>query len=87
MSIYTMQPVFCPACGKKHETDFNGLGSYGRFQCCDKKCHEEMEWRRTLAIMREPYHKDPRLETTETVPRGLSGHLVVTGKTHPHEKK
>ena len=60
--MFTMQPVFCPACGGKGQTNFNGLGTYGRYLCCGKKCHEEIEWRRTLAILNKPYRPDPRLK-------------------------
>lgn len=60
--MLSMQPVICPACGKKGETNFNGLGSYGNYLCCGKKCHKEMEWRRTLAILGKPYRPDPRRE-------------------------
>ena len=50
--IFGYQKVHCPIC--KGEMD--GMKGYGReSHCCDKECHDEWEWRRTLAIMKKPY--------------------------------
>lgn len=44
-------PVSCPIC--QGEVDI--LRGYGAGNCCDRECHDEWDWRRTLAIMGEPY--------------------------------
>lgn len=49
--------VFCSIC----RTEMNWMTRYGREgTCCDKECHDEFEWRRTLAILGKPYYRDPR---------------------------
>ncbi len=66
MSIFSHMEVYCPIC--RHE--FDGMHGYGRdwgkwksreirrdWKCCSKECHDEAEWRRTLAIMGKPYHQ------------------------------
>lgn len=49
--------LMCPVCG----VTYDWLRSYGGdIRCCSKECHTEAEWRRTLAIMGEPYRPDPK---------------------------
>jgi hypothetical protein len=56
MSAFGYMRVFCPIC--KGEMD--GLAGYGReAKCCSRDCYHEWEWRRTLAIMKQPYRERP----------------------------
>lgn len=49
--IGTMK-VHCPIC----MGEMDGMRFYGReSRCCDRECHEEWEWRRSLAIVNKPY--------------------------------
>lgn len=53
----TYMKVHCPIC----RNEFDGMRPYGReWPCCSKECHDEAEWRRTLAIMNKAYYPDPR---------------------------
>lgn len=48
--------VKCPICGQP----MNWMTGYGReCRCCCKECHDEFEWRRTLAIVGKPYYRKP----------------------------
>ena len=52
--------LHCPVC----RAEFDWLRGYGReIRCCSKECHDEAEWRRTLAIMGKTYR--PRYRPTE----------------------
>ena len=52
MSIFSYMKVFCPICC----SEMNGMNAYGReSHCCGKSCHDEWEWRRSLAVMGERY--------------------------------
>ena len=54
--IFSMQEVFCQTCGSTFETNFNGMGGYGRnAQTCSKRCWDELEWKKHLSAMGEPY--------------------------------
>jgi len=57
MSLFSLQKIRCQICGVEFETDFNCRGGYGaNKECCGKPCHDELKWRRILAIMGKPYH-------------------------------
>ncbi len=52
MSMFAYMKVHCPIC----QSEMDGMKAYGReSRCCGKDCHEEWEWRRTLAIMGKKY--------------------------------
>lgn len=56
---FSKQLVYCPICRQ----EMDGMKGYGRTaNCCGKKCYEEWEWRRTLAILGKEYEPDPRKE-------------------------
>jgi hypothetical protein len=52
MTLFTTQPVHCNACGKQFSTDFRSYGG----RVCSRECHAELEWRKTLSIMGQPYY-------------------------------
>lgn len=57
MSMYVRMKVHCPIC----RNEMDGLQSYGReAKCCCRECHDEWEWRKTLAIMGQSYRQKPR---------------------------
>lgn len=50
--MFSYLKVLCPICGN----NMDWLKGYGReARCCSKMCHDEFEWRRTLAIMGKQY--------------------------------
>lgn len=52
MSAFSRMSMYCPIC----RTEFDGMRGYGReWRTCCKECHDELEWRRTLAIMGKAY--------------------------------
>lgn len=64
MSLFSFQKLYCPICAVGFLTNFNGDGGYGyggnkRFVCCSKSCHDELDWRRTLAILGKEYQPQP----------------------------
>jgi hypothetical protein len=62
MGLFSKQKVYCQICGKEFETDFHSASSagYGKGRpCCSKPCWEELEWRRTLALMGKEYMPQP----------------------------
>lgn len=69
----------CPIC----QGQFDWMYGYGRDnRCCCKECHDEFEWRRTLAILGKPYEPDPkRLRAAEalTVRAGMNRHEPFEG--------
>jgi hypothetical protein len=51
--------LHCPIC----RSEFDWHRGYGReIRCCDKLCHDEAEWRRTLSILGEPYRPKVKRE-------------------------
>jgi hypothetical protein len=63
MSCYERMNVHCPICTK----EMDGMRPYGHdSHCCTKACHDEWEWRRTLAILKQPYR--PKANQTQTNP-------------------
>lgn len=55
--MFAYMKVHCPICC----CEMDGMKAYGReSHCCGPTCHNEWEWRRTLAIMGKPYKPDPR---------------------------
>lgn len=54
--MFGYMKVHCPICKR----EFDGMRAYGRdWKCCCKECHDEVEWRRTLAIVNKPYEAMP----------------------------
>jgi hypothetical protein len=53
MSLFKSQKLICCICGKDFLSDFRTYGG----SCCSSSCKEEYEWRKTLYIMGEDYHK------------------------------
>ncbi len=50
--------LFCPVCRQP----FDWMRGYGRdIRCCGKTCHDEAEWRRTLAILGKSYYPQPSI--------------------------
>jgi hypothetical protein len=47
--------VKCCICG----ADIDGMRGYGQSRVCDQECSDEMEWRKTLAIMGKKYYPKP----------------------------
>lgn len=55
--MFSYMKVHCPICRR----EFDGMRAYGReSHCCSKECHDECEWRRTLAIMGKRYEPQPQ---------------------------
>jgi hypothetical protein len=55
--MFSQCKLFCPVC----KAEFDWMKKYGReIGCCGKACHDEAEWRYTLAIMGKEYYPDPR---------------------------
>lgn len=53
MSIFGYMKVYCPIC----KVECNGMKTYGKeSHTCSKECHEEWEWRKTLAILNKEYY-------------------------------
>ncbi len=49
--------IHCPIC----KSQFDYMRGYGRdCRCCGKECHDEFNWRETLAILGKEYYFDPR---------------------------
>lgn len=57
MSLFSYMKVHCPIC----QIEMDGMRAYGQesHTCC-KECHNEWEWRRTLAICGSQYYPDPQ---------------------------
>ena len=54
--MFSRCSLHCPVC----RSEFDWMKRYGRdFGCCSKECHDEAEWRHTLAIMGKPYRQQP----------------------------
>jgi hypothetical protein len=54
--------LYCPVCRQP----FDWLRGYGRdIRCCCKSCHDEAEWRRTLAIMGKAYYPQSAVCTND----------------------
>jgi hypothetical protein len=49
MPLFTYMKIYCPIC----RGEYDGMRPYGK--CCCKKCNDEYEWRKTLAICGEEY--------------------------------
>ena len=61
--LFSYMKVYCPIC----KSEMDGMRHYGRdSHCCGKDCHEEWEWRNTLAILGKEYYPDPKKVTVET---------------------
>jgi len=59
--MFSRMEVHCPIC----RCEMDGMKGYGRkANCCGRECYQEWEWRRTLAIMGQPYETDPRRLST-----------------------
>jgi len=57
MLLFTTCLFHCPVCTR----EYDWMRGYGReIRCCSKDCHDEAEWRRTLAILGKEYR--PRKE-------------------------
>lgn len=59
--VEIMKPLelYCPVCRNL----FNWWRGYGReIRCCCKECHEEADWRRTLAILGKEYYPEVKNE-------------------------
>lgn len=66
MSLFSMQQLHCPVCSKEFEHDFNLSGGYGReMRCCSKECWDELEWRRSLALLGRAYSPRPAPRRSE----------------------
>lgn len=53
---FSRMEVYCPICRQP----MDGMRGHGReANCCGKECYLEWEWRKTLAIMGEPYKPQP----------------------------
>ncbi len=51
---YSKQKIFCNACGKEMDIEFNKL--VGRnYRVCSQSCYDEINWRDALSMMNEPY--------------------------------
>jgi len=57
MNIFSEQEVYCRTCGKKFKTNFSMF--YGG-EVCNKECFDELEWKKTLALMGKGYYQNPR---------------------------
>lgn len=60
--MFSKMDVYCPIC----RGPMDGMRGYGRSHCCGKECHDEWEWRRTLAILEEPYRPQPKKDDNAT---------------------
>lgn len=59
MSVFSVCDVKCCVCGRA----MDWMRRYGREGCsCSRACHQEFEWRRTLAILGKAYYPDPKAE-------------------------
>lgn len=56
--MFGVLKVRCSICGEV----MDWMRRYGREGCqCSKRCNDEFEWRRTLAILDKHYYPDPRV--------------------------
>lgn len=53
--MFTVQELYCNGCGKLFQTDFRRWNG----RVCSAACWTELEWRRSLSILRVPYEPDP----------------------------
>ena len=49
--MFSRLSIRCCICG----AECDGMRGYGQARVCDKECHNELEWRRSLAILGKPY--------------------------------
>lgn len=58
--MFTRCEIKCCICGGS----MDWMRGYGRDQrCCGRECHQEFDWRRTLASLGKDYYPDPKRAT------------------------
>jgi len=58
MGFFTTLDCYCAICCCK----MDGMHNYGKeSMCCSRKCFQEFEWRKTLAILGKTYEPQPDL--------------------------
>jgi hypothetical protein len=63
MPAFSYMECYCPIC----RAEMDGMHGYGKENCCTLSCHEEWEWRRTLAILGKPYQSRAVLDRPQVL--------------------